>query len=452
MRRMNIGTRALGALVLGGSTTFVVLVYAGLISLQKLPGSDERFVVAHFAQAGELRKDMAVRIDGVRVGSVQEVTYERETGTAAVKMDVAEDAGPLYADASAEVRWKTVLGGAFYVRLNRGRASTGPLQGDIAAKRTSTQVELDDVLSFDRGKARQGLLRLPKELSETLRDPAPLSDVLREVDRQAPDLTQGLNALRGQQKERDLKALIGTASATVRALDTPANDTGGLVQNAAATLQTTAARQAELRQALSVAPAALAGTRQTLTRLDRTLALLRPVVADLDEAAPKVAPTVSDLRPTVRGADRLLERAVPLLADLRPSVRSLARTAVLGKELLTTFDPGLKDLDERVLPLLNEVDPTSKRTTAQMIGPSLEGLGPAISGQEDQNGHFIRFPATVGSSTFYLPCQTYINNPDAASLVACESLGRTLERLFGYRPNQSPPGTDDGSGTEGSSR
>jgi hypothetical protein len=72
-----------------------------------------------------------------------------------------------------------------------------------------------------------------------------------------------------------------------------------------------------------------------------------------------------------------------------------------------------------------------------MIGPTTEALGPDIAGQEDQNGHFIRFPATAGSSPFYLPCQIYAGNPSSSQLVACSSLQTIFSAFLNYNPVQS---------------
>jgi hypothetical protein len=69
----------------------------------------------------------------------------------------------------------------------------------------------------------------------------------------------------------------------------------------------------------------------------------------------------------------------------------------------------------------------------------------------DQNGHFIRFPATAGSSPFYLPCQTYLGNPSAKQLVACQSLQQMLQAFLNYNPfdaaaNESGNGGGTGGG------
>jgi hypothetical protein len=76
-----------------------------------------------------------------------------------------------------------------------------------------------------------------------------------------------------------------------------------------------------------------------------------------------------------------------------------------------------------------------------MIGPTFTGLGSGAAGQEDENGHFIRFPATGGSSPLYLPCQIYAGNPDKDKMIACKSLQQATRSLFSYNPLGPTPGT-----------
>jgi hypothetical protein len=117
---------------------------------------------------------------------------------------------------------------------------------------------------------------------------------------------------------------------------------------------------------------------------------------------------------------------------------SLASTSRNALPLLQNIQPTIDSLGQTILPYLNTVDPATQHTTAQMIGPTTEALGPDIAGQMDQNGHFIRFPATAGSSPFYLPCQTYLGNPAYHNqLLACSSLQDTLSAFINFNPLSS---------------
>src|SRR5206468_7857357 len=114
---------------------------------------------------------------------------------ARVKLSVDKDAGPIYADARARIRMKTLLGAAQYVEIDRGTPRAGPL-GDrvIPSDRTNVQVEIDDVTDIFRNGAVTGLKTLPPELTAALKDPNPLRSALQTVGDIAPTAARGLNA------------------------------------------------------------------------------------------------------------------------------------------------------------------------------------------------------------------------------------------------------------------
>ncbi|HYF24350.1 MAG TPA: MlaD family protein [Baekduia sp.] len=436
-RRSALG---LATLVLG-----TVLLVAGLSGALRglFENPDTREVQAVFADAQQVRDGSRVRLDGIPAGTVKEVELDDATGRATVTMDIERDAGPLFADARAVLRWRTVLGGSFYVDLERGTASRGELQGPIGVQRTDRQVELDDVTQIVDGRARQGLQTLPGELAKAFQDPADLRGVLETTAKISPDAASGLAALRGMVPERDLRALVTNTSRTVRALDTPRDELRTVVAGAAATLGTTAARGAQLRATLQRAPGALRTTEATMARLVTSLDKVDPLLADLRDPAGDVAPTLERLQPVVTEGDRVLRAAGPLLDDLRPAAASLRGASQRGLPLLRALEPSLERTDKVLLPMLAEKDPQTTKSTAVMIGGTFAALASGAGGQMDVNGHFIRFPATAGNSSLYsLPCQTYLANPDKKELVACQTLQQAMKTYLTYDPLSATPGTE----------
>lgn len=436
MRRpRQLNRTVLGAIMLALMVGFTVGVMGGAIGPQMFSGGGRR-VTAVFANAQQLRPGDEVRVQGVTEGTVSSVTLNPGGHSSTVAMTVASSAGPLYRNATATLAWKTLLGGAFNVDLNRGTPSAGPLgSATIPISRTSSQVELDDLLRFDNGGAKAGLQKMPGQLAIALSDPGPPAHLLGTLAAVSSTLAAGLGAARGQVPDTDLRALVSATSQTVRALNAPDDELRGLVQGAAATVGVTAARTADLKAALDGAPPAMQQANTTLGQLRATLNLADPLLRKLNLSAAEVAPTLDRLYPTVVGARDLLNVAVPLLHALPPALGSLAYASQRGLPLLRAIDPSIDDLQHIVLPYLNTLDPGTGHTTAEMIGPTAEALGPNIAGQMDQNGHFIRFPATAGSSPLYLPCQTYFGNPAYGNqLVACESLSQMLSSFLNYNP------------------
>jgi ABC-type transporter Mla subunit MlaD len=345
----------------------------------------------------------------------------------------------VHADARAHIRFRTLLGGAFYVDIDRGTSGVVPLGSTtIPVARTDSQVELDDITTLVKGDVRRGLHTIPKQLAVALRDPGVPASAIATLAHESPSLARGLEAVRGAQPDGDAQTLVRATSKTVRALDAPGAQLKRVVAGAAALVQTTARRRADLEAALATAPGVLQRTNTTMDDLRRTLHIANPVLANVATAAPAVDPTVTKLRRLVGPANRLLGDAVPLLRGLSPAVKSLATTAQQGTPLLDAVDPILRTLDKTILPYTGKVDPDNGHTMAEMVGPGISGLA-GIGSYLDNNGRYVRFPASAGNSSFYLPCQVFVNNPDAAKLVACNSISKSVKTLLGWADSKQKP-------------
>ncbi len=440
--RTRVADARLGLISLAVAAALVVFSLTGVLS-GLFGGEDTRTVRAIVADSQQLRAGDHVRIQGLEAGKVRKTELGPDRRSSIVTMDVKDDVGSLYADAGAIVRWHTVLGGHFYVDLQRGSPARGKLQGTIPLSRTARQTELDDVASVISGDARRGLQTLPGELSDALADPQAPARLLDKVAEIAPDAQRGLRAARGTDLDKDLRVLVSSAAATVHALDAPQDALRRVVGGAATTLETIAARGDDVRAFQAGAPATLQEVDTTVTALRGTLGAANPLLAKLQEPAGQVRATFSALQPQVTAADSLVRRAVPLLQRLRPAVRSLGSTARGALPLLEDLQPTFDRLDKTILPYLAEKDPGTGKSTAVMIGGTFAALGAGAGGQMDANGHFIRFPATVGSSNFNsLPCQIYIANPDAKQLIACQTVKQILASSLAYQPLGPTPGTE----------
>jgi phospholipid/cholesterol/gamma-HCH transport system substrate-binding protein len=437
MSRARIDNRLLGLITIVVLVGLLVADFTG--GLRGAFSGGGRTVSAVFADAQQLQTGDLVRVKGVDVGTVTGITLSPGARSATVKMQVNDSAGRLYANASAAVRWRTILGASYAVYLDRGTPGAGPLGSNaIPQSRTSNQVEVEDVASFDQGAARSGLQAMPDELGRAFRDPAPPAQALGTLAAISPHLATGLHGLRGQTLDSDLRSLVSATASTVSALDAPNNELRTLVAAGAATLETTAASQSAIRGMLAAAPGALQSTDETVKQLDTTLGLADPLIAQLSPTAPSVSPTLVQLHPTLVGLSALLQRATPLLHALRPAVRSLAQASQIGLPLLVGLTPSLDRVNNQILPYMGAIDPQTKHSAAEMIGGTFTGLGSGAPAQEDANGHFIRFPVSLGSSPTYLPCQIYYGNPDAKKLLECQSLQQALGTFLSWVGSQAP--------------
>ncbi|WP_354700222.1 hypothetical protein DSM112329_00487 [Paraconexibacter sp. AEG42_29] len=431
MKNLAANRAALGALVLTLLIAVTVAIDSGLVASQfSEKGTTIR---AQFTTTGQLKKGDPVRINGITAGRVDRLRLAPGGRTAIVDLTVFDSAGTIHADASARIRLRTALGGTFAVDLKPGTASTSPL-GDrtIPTTRTENQVEVEDLIAFNRGASRDGLRTTLKELPAALH-PEPVASAVTKLDADAPALEATIAAVRGP-REQDLRRVLAATAQTVRAVDAPADGVRRMVEGAASTVNVTAARSQELRRTFALTGQIQPQVRRTLAELRSTLHQADPLIERLTGAAPALSPTLSELRPTVRSADRLLSTARPVAQNLRYAARSLALTARSGTQLVNELQPSIDRLAGTVLPGLAERDPVTELRTYQIVGPTIASLNGSAS-TFDAEGHLFRFPAlgSERSVANLLPCNVLLTDPEESSILKCNKLLGGVKRALSYR-------------------
>jgi phospholipid/cholesterol/gamma-HCH transport system substrate-binding protein len=429
-----IPARVLGIGFVAALTVVTLIAFTGIF---RKPFEPDTFkVVADFDSAGQLYHGDDVRIGGDISGSVDTVQASPDSAGVRVTMKVESDSGPVYADAKARIRIKTLLAGSQYVQIERGTKGAGELGSKVIARNdTTVQVEIDDVLDIFGPAALQGFKTLPGEFAAALKDPQPLADDLATANRIAPAATETLDAIRGQIKGDDLPKLVQATARTVKALDSQNDDVRALVSGAAATLQVTGRRQAEIRETIDAAPSVTYDMTTTLRRLDTTLGIADGLIERLQPAAPRLAPALATLRPALGSTRELLDTARPLLRQALPLLTNLGDISESGIALINQVKPALSDLDNTILPYLNRKDPETGMATTVMVGGTAAGFG-GSSAQQDENGHFIRFPASVGlsSPSVYIPCQSSLIQGSVDSVLACDNFNTAVTEYLNYLP------------------
>lgn len=411
----------------------VVAVNTGWLYGQFQPSGE--IVRAQFADTAQLKINDKVRVAGIDVGRVESIDLDPGGRTATVEMLIQDEARPVYRDARAALRFRTLLGGSFAIDLDRGTPSAGDLGAKpIPASRTTSQVEVEDVVSTIQGDSKQGLRELLSETPEVLADPQQPAAALRELETAGPAAGTAISAVRGR-GESDLRPLIASAARTVRALDTPVDDLKDVVQGAAATMATTARRATDLQAVIERGANVQPEAQATLAQLRGTLRTAEPVVDRLRAPARQVAATLRTLQPTVVEADELIERAEPLVDRLRPAVSALASTARRGTPLLRDLEPGIKRLVDTVLPELAERDKVTKLRTYEIIGPTIASLNSSAS-TFDREGHLFRFPALGGQRALSdeIPCASFLTDPETEAIVRCQDLNEALSDYATWMP------------------
>lgn len=341
---------------------FVAAVVFALNAQGGLPGSTETAVRAAFADVGSLRTGDEVRIGGVRVGQVGEITLENNQAVAELELSGVDKVYRNATATAASVGAKSALG-LKYVSLEPGTPEAGEIPPDqvIPPTKTTGAQDITDLLTVldkpvrdalgstlretGRGTAGQGgnlgdaLANLPQELPD-------LAKVSRALSADGgADTTQMLQALdrfsgRFAGRQEQLTALVDNMDTTFDAV----NVDGGV----------------PLGGAIERAPATLSDVRGTVNALRQPLADTRSAVTDLREGAQALGEATPDVRGVLREAVPPLDKmppvanqAVPAVEDLthvmtdaRPLAPRLTRTVRLAADPLATMSPYAPEISD----------------------------------------------------------------------------------------------------------
>jgi phospholipid/cholesterol/gamma-HCH transport system substrate-binding protein len=395
-----------------------------------------RTVSADFAYAADVVPGRTpVREYGVEVGTVTGVERNPNGPGVRVAMSIMPDSGVnLRSDASASLRWRTLLGLNYYVDLIPGSPSAPPLENaTIPENHTSSQVELDQVLEPLNGQGRQALGTMIDQFDVGFSDPAAVRSTLHSAAPAMQNLAAGLPGLRGTDPGKDLPQLIAGSSRWMGALAADDATLGDMVANGATALGVTAANRIALGATFDTAPDALLQTQATMVRLRATLNTLDPIARQLEPGARKLYRAATMARTALDAATPLLATLKPTLAAIRPSVDSLATTARAGVPVINDLTPVLDRTLNTYIPWLNSSDPETKLKEYEAIGPAVASVS-SVLGYGDQYGTLAGFEAGVGENVIggQSPCSTFIANPTVplTEKVDCQALTQLLTSIF----------------------
>lgn len=388
---------------------------------------------AEFSSARSLIIGNEVRMKGIPVGKVKKIERDDDGDGAIVTMRLKEDAPKLHDDAQAQIYWRTLLGHNMYIEVNPGSASKPGLGGDIPLARTSSQVELDTVLTAFDDKAREGVQTFFREFDRGFGDPEQVARGFKALAPAMRGVAQGLPGLRGTRPGRDLPSLVENAGRTMKALGSSESDLAGLIDHGETALAVTAARRQDIGSMLDAAPSTLRETRVTMARTRVTLDELDPVAESLRPGVRQLPDTVKDTRPALRQATSLLPDTVPMLRRLRTALRNVRKLSRSGVPLMNAFMPTLARTQDDINPWLDRQDSRTRLRNAWAIGPFFSTLGSA-SRTFDADGHHMRFQPGIGlSSLGENPICTEALARGKDKQAACEAIVGTLYSALGMR-------------------
>ncbi|HEX3562155.1 MAG TPA: MlaD family protein [Solirubrobacterales bacterium] len=388
-----------------------------------------------FASANQIAPNAPVRIAGVNVGKVESI--DAGPGhTADVTVSLDDEALPLHSDATARIRPRTFLEGAFFMDVTPGSPSAPELSdgATIPVGQTADPVQFDQILTTLQPPVRESLRSALHGLSTALSGGGP-----RGINRTIPVLNPLF---------RD-SAIVNQAFT-----GTEPNDLGGAIRSSARVATALAQNRTELGSVVSsfsTVAAALSSRQrqlgQTIGGLDNVLRESPPTLDAINAATPDADSLISAARPLLRRAPSVVNPSVPLSGQVRkliqpsqlpalvslaaPTVRSLAGAAPDTTVAFAGLRGPTSCLLHNALPTLKTPVDDGALSTGQPVYRELlydlTGLASA-SRNFDGNGFATRYYAGFGDETIATP----LGSPSA------QLFGLSNNPIAGARPVKPP--------------
>lgn len=419
-----------GLLAVAAVAVVGVIAFASLLSID-LPWSGGYEVKAVFRDSQNIRETAPVRIAGVDVGEVVEVTSlaeaeDRLTGSgngggsdpageaaSVVTMRLTDEARPVKEDATFRLEPRLFLEGNLLVDLRPG--SPGAPEADsghvFSVNQTSASVQLDQILTGSlQSDARRELQVLLREFGTALVD-AGGSTGFRRLYETSPgaykSTAQVSEALLGTEP-RDLSGLVANLDQVIRGLDRDEAALTELVTNLRIFTGSFAAEDVALRDAVEELPRTLTAARPALDGLNATFPPLRAFAREALPGVRSGTPAVRDAVPFARQLRLLSEPAElrGLAEELERGTPSLTRLTQRTVPFLEQARAVSSCFNQVVIPWsLDQVSSTDPDYPYDAVGRVFEETGYGLTGiggesrSGDANGQYIRVGAGGGLNT-----------------------------------------------------
>jgi ABC-type transporter Mla subunit MlaD len=276
-----------------------------------------------------------VRFKGIPAGIVHSVDVENDQSV--ITADVLKKYGPIYKDATAEMRPNTPLQDMYLDITDRGTPAAG-LAGDepLRTSQTSTSVNISAVLSAFQPDTRAHLRTLLNELGQGLADKGAalresfveLGPLIAVVGRLSDQLAARADATRRVvHNVGELTKVLADREVAVR----------DLVRFGATALSATSSQSSALGSTLHELPLAL-------HELDTSFAAVGHMLPDLDQAVRRIDPIADDLPRSLNALQGLSSDARPAVHDLQKPVGDLVPLSNRLRPFSQTLDKSIGDL------------------------------------------------------------------------------------------------------------
>lgn len=374
----------LGLIAVGLAATLVIVQEQRL----RIPVLEERpfqlKAELETAQAVAPGQGQTVRVAGVRVGDISEVSYD--DGVAVVTMDIDQKYLPVYRDATILMRPKTGLRDMF-LELDPGTEPAGEYEdGDtVPVSNTAPDVNLDEVLEALDTDTRaylrmlligggEGLRGRGDDLGELLGSLGPVNRDLAKLNREVAkrrdnlaNLIHNMNVLFGRvgQEDEEIAALIDASNASLGAI---------------------ASQDLDVRRATGELGPTLRETRVALEETGRLAEVLGPALNDLRPFARRLKPV----------NDSLGKLARETTGDVRSRIRPFTRAA---RGPVRDLRPAAANLNEATPGLTTVGQLLNKSFNMAAYNPN-GAEAPGTPGRDEGYLYWLGWLGHVGNSTF----------------------------------------------------
>lgn len=320
------------------------------------------------AQAVTPGQGQQVQVAGVQIGKI--VGIELQDGRARVRLDIEPaNRGLVRRDARAMLRPRTPLKDMYVQIIPGSRDAPAVRDGAvIPVQNTSTDVDLDEVLSTFDQRTRDYLQLLVEGTGDGLKDKGTtLAEVFERFGPTVRDLRRVSEAV--GREERALRRLVTSIADLNGELARDPDALAQLVDASAATFTAFASEDQRLQETLRELP-------PTLRQATRTMSDLRPFAREL-------APATRALTPAVRALDEANEELRPFARKTRPIVRDEIRPFTrAGRPLVRELTPTAQDLS-KALPEVTRAGRVANRFFNMLASNPNGSEGPSKSSREE---------------------------------------------------------------------
>jgi phospholipid/cholesterol/gamma-HCH transport system substrate-binding protein len=395
---------------------FALLLFLWVTFGGPVPFKPESYrFTADFPEAITLQKEADVRIGGVSVGKVKQLSLAPESecqqdpatcNTTRATIEIESQYAPISSDAQAILRQKTLLGETYVeltpgsqtepqessgdAQVQSGSIDVGQLSGDdaphpipegghLAQSQVQDQTQIDEIFQgFDQSTREAFQSWMQNSAIAVDGRGLDLSDAFGNLGPFASDASDVLGTLR--QQEQALRTLVRDTGNVFAALTEHDQALAGAIVGANRTFGALASQSRALADTFKIFPTFENQARLTLDRLKPFAEDARPVFHDLRPVARDLSPTLRDVRRLApeartlfRNFDPLIKASATGLPSLSSFLRELRPVMVNLNPFLANFNPIVRWLDYQA-PVVTDFLSNPSSSTADYL-PFQPGQG-----------------------------------------------------------------------------